>query len=77
MWNSVHIEPPITSKGTTDMLASRFTLDARQAELLRSEDRYTVRELADNSRPSSGVRAAVASRLGWTPAVRPARLATR
>ena len=59
------------------MLASRFTLDARQADLLRSEDRYTVRELADASRATGGLRAAIASLLGSTPAVRPARLATR
>ncbi|MEO8273514.1 MAG: hypothetical protein ABI620_05580 [Chloroflexota bacterium] len=60
------------------MLASRFTLDARQAELLRADDRYTVREFADTSAGSSGgIRAAIASRLGSTSAPRPARLATR
>lgn len=59
------------------MLASRFTLDARQADLLRSEDRYTVRELADASRSASSFRATIASRLGWTPSIRPAHLATR
>jgi hypothetical protein len=59
------------------MLASRFTLDARQADLLRNEDRYTVRELADAGRSTGGVRAAIASLLGWNPTVRPARLATR
>ncbi len=59
------------------MLASRFTLDARQADLLRSDDRYTVRELADSGRSARTVRAAIASRLGWTPVARPARLATR
>ena len=59
------------------MLASRFTLDARQADLLRNEDRYTVRELADAGHATTGVRAAIATRLGWNPAVRPARLATR
>jgi hypothetical protein len=59
------------------MLASRFTLDARQADLLRSEDRYTVRELADTSRSSGSVRAAIASLLGCAPVTRPARLATR
>ena len=59
------------------MLASRFTLDARQADLLRNEERYTVRELADAGRSAAGVRAAIASFLGWSPAVRPARLATR
>ena len=59
------------------MLASRFNLDARQADLLRSEDRYTVRELADTSRTEGGLRAAIASLLGLAPAVRPARLATR
>lgn len=59
------------------MLASRFTLDARQADLLRSEDRYTVRELADTTSWTGGIRAAIASRLGWTTVARPARLATR
>jgi hypothetical protein len=60
------------------MLASRFTLDARQADLLRSGDRYTVRELADTTTSSSGgIRAAIASRLGWTALPGPARLATR
>jgi hypothetical protein len=59
------------------MLASLFTLDARQADLLRSDDRYTIRELADASRPSRGFRAAIASRLGWALAIRPARLAAR
>lgn len=59
------------------MLASRFTLDARQADLLRSEDRYTVRELADSNRASGGVRATIASRFGWASVARPARLATR
>jgi hypothetical protein len=59
------------------MLASRFTLDARQADLLRYEDRYTVRELADANSTSGGIRAAIASRLGWTSLPRPARLATR
>ena len=59
------------------MLASRFTLDARQADLLRSEDRYTVRELADAGRTEGGLRAAIASLLGWAPSARPARLATR
>lgn len=58
------------------MLASRFTLDARQADLLRRADRYVVRELSDIN-PSGGVRAAIASLLGWAPAARPARLATR
>jgi hypothetical protein len=59
------------------MLASRFTLDARQADRLRNEDRYTVRELADAGHSTGGVRAAITSLLGWNPAVRPARLATR
>lgn len=59
------------------MLASRFILDARQADLLRSEDRSTVRELADAGRSTGGVLAAIASRLGLTAPVRPARLATR
>jgi hypothetical protein len=59
------------------MLASRFILDTRQADLLRSEDRYTVRELSDAASSSGGIRAAIASRLGWTAAPRPARLATR
>lgn len=59
------------------MLASRFTLDARQADLLRSEDRYTVRELSDRTSSSAGIRAAIASRLGWTSVPRPARLAAR
>lgn len=59
------------------MLASRFILDARQADLLRSEDRFTVRELADSSRPAGNLRAAIAALLGWTPSSRPARLATR
>ena len=59
------------------MLASRFTLDARQADLLRSEGRYTVRELADTSRATGRLRAAIASLRGTTPTVRPARLATR
>jgi hypothetical protein len=59
------------------MLASRFTLDARQADLLRNEDRYTVRELADAGRSAGGVRGAIASLLGWNPTARPARLATR
>jgi hypothetical protein len=58
------------------MLASRFTLDARQADLLRHGP-YTVRELADGGHGGSGVRASIAALLGWSPAVRPARLATR
>jgi hypothetical protein len=59
------------------MLASRFTLDARQADLLRGGDRYVVRELSDISPSAGGVRAAIASLLGWAPGARPARLATR
>lgn len=59
------------------MLASRFTLDARQADLLRSDDRYTVRELADSSRFAGTVRSAIAARFGWTSVGRPVRLATR
>ena len=59
------------------MLASRFTLDTRQADLRRSEDRYTVRELSDVAISSGRIRAAIASLLGWTAAPRPARLATR
>jgi hypothetical protein len=59
------------------MLASRFTLDARQADLLRNDDRYTVRELADTNHSPGGVRAAIASLLGWAPVARPVRLATR
>lgn len=59
------------------MLASRFTLDARQADLLRHDDRYTVRELADSSRSASTVRSAIASRFGWTSVARPVRLASR
>jgi hypothetical protein len=59
------------------MLASRFILDARQADLLRSDDRCTVRELADTNRPTGGIRAALASLLGWAPVARPVRLATR
>ena len=57
------------------MLASRFTLDARQADLLRSE--VPVRELADTTRSAGSIRAAIASRLGWAPVARPACLATR
>jgi hypothetical protein len=59
------------------MLASRFTLDARQADLLRGGDRYVVRELSDTTHSAGGVRAAIASLLGWSPAARPSRLATR
>jgi len=59
------------------MLASRFTLDARQADLLRGEEHYTVRELADWNRASGSLRATLAARLGWTPVARPARLAAR